>query len=220
MVVTWFFSLRRGIGQSNGDDINLLTQETQSTIEELKTAFTEIKEGLDQTKEELEKEQELEQARQEVFAKLQENLQKNNWPEHSSEIIGLSLQYPDDWAKAEEAERLTLTTDNDNLEISAQIIIDRLENDGNSLEDWSDNWYKTIDTNILWQPASINDLEIDNQPTIKYLADEPEANMTHYTIFVSQEDYIYSINVSMPTDNDLYEIIVENILSSIKFTEG
>jgi len=217
VVGIWLWSLRVRTS-SSGTDLGLLTQETQSTIDELTQAFQEVRDGLGKAKDQITQEQELLEIKDDVLSTLEKNLNTNNWPIHVSEVLQLSVGYPVDWNKNETASLLTIASNPDAPEV-AKVTIDVFENENElSLIAWAEKWHTLSDTTINWTRKDIG-LTIDGQETVTYLADNElsglEADTIYYMAMTSRANKIYIINVLLP--RDLYSSTTDKILSTIKF---
>ncbi len=101
LVLFWFGTLRYTIKKS------ALDSESVDFSNQLTGAFADIQKVLQEAGEALKNinntttPDNLEQIKTDVLQQIRTNLDESTWPRYESEVIGISLQYPDGWRKEE-----------------------------------------------------------------------------------------------------------------------
>jgi hypothetical protein len=195
----WFWTLgERTKTQSKGVGLAEISNEISIRVNEINENFDEAKTILIEKSEETAREIELAQIKDEIIQKIQANLNSANWPMHTSGIMGLSLQYPENWTKLEQGGTLTLSTELKEGVVSEIVIVKHKNSSDISLGS---------DRELGEEDVTIGDIAVpvyqkSNGDTIDWL------------IIVSHNNDIYKITAV--TDN-VYEPVVKQIFSTIEF---
>ncbi|MDO8669717.1 MAG: hypothetical protein Q7K65_05510 [Candidatus Buchananbacteria bacterium] len=212
IVSFWFWSLKTSMKNKENDtaDLNEITAEINNVISEFKSMVGNTKNAIDQAGSQIDRQAELEKIKNEVLAQIQINSDSANWPEHSSQLLNLSLKYPANWDKQEIKDSLALASydlkSTTTPEISAKIIITKIKNNSQKTED-------LIENKSDYQ-KSTEEIFIDLVPAEKYNSKATKENALSYLLFVTGAKNIYQIDI-YTSDSNIFETTINKILSTI-----
>ncbi|MFA5029859.1 MAG: hypothetical protein WC518_03975 [Patescibacteria group bacterium] len=218
VLVFWFWTMKNNVKEAlkSSSDYDL-GQNLDQALTDLRGIINDSQKNLAQETAVPEQKSQLEQVKNDIIQKLQINLNSDNWPQHSSEILNLSLRYPPDWYKKEAADTLMLTSYSpatSTPKILGQVIITK-KTSTNKLK--LEEWLKLNQGDLSDYLPDKNKLFIDGQPALKYLKQTMEEKDISYLVYAGQQKNIYEINVYSRGGQDLFEPVFSQILSSLKF---
>ncbi|MEK7653148.1 MAG: hypothetical protein AAB358_01545 [Patescibacteria group bacterium] len=217
IVIFWFWTLRQNVSPREGtDNLDKLGQEVESTIGDLKNIFDSAKNMANQSG--LTEQQALDQAKMEVLQQIKVNIDSAKWPIHTSKVLGLSLQYPQNWTKKETKGIITLSSyeSPENVpEVLAQVIISKMENpDGLAINDWLS---QNTDAIQDYLPSEEKNIFVGGVEAAKYEQSGIGANDISYFLYVEHEKNIFEIKIYSRNGKNLYEPLLEQVVKTIKF---
>lgn len=208
----WFWSLKISMRNNNNDssDLNKITSEIDSIVGEFRAMMGKTKNVIDQTNSQAEQEKAIERIKNDVLNQIQTNLDSANWPQHSSNLLELTLKYPTNWFKKEEKNLITLASydlkSTTTPEVSAKIVITKITNNNTSIESLIEN--KSDYT------KSQEEIFIDLLPVEKYNKNTTTENNLSYLLFISKNKNIYKLEIYSNTKS-IFEATINKILSTI-----
>jgi len=212
LVIFWIWSLSWNLKSFNNENRDGLTQKIGETIGELKDNFSNLKDNLGEITDEAKQTAELARVQEEVISRIKENLAASSadWPSHTSEVMKLSVQYPNDWTKQEKNKIIALSSIATSP--AAKITIAKIDNAQNiTLEQW-------FNLSSAYGPAyqAMPAITTGGLPAIKYVKADPAGDI-NWLILVDGAKTIYKIDIVSVGGADLYEPILEQIIKTIKF---
>jgi hypothetical protein len=210
----WFWSMNLNISKSEieTEDQTSIASEINKSIEELKSIIGNTKDIIDYASSEITEQQEIEKIKNNVLQQIEVNLESDNWPQHLSEPLGVSFNYPGNWDKFENKEEVFIASYNlestSTQEVYTEITIHKIENKNNiALEDLGFDFeqYKETDEEIF----------IDLVPATKYKSNIVENKNISYIIITEIDEIIYKIKVYSKNGENIFEPIINKILSTI-----
>jgi len=199
LLAFWFWTLgERTKKQSENMGIEQITAELAKSIDGINTNFDEARDIIAQTTKDAKRELELAQIKNEIMQQIQANLNSANWPMHTSEVLGLSLQYPEGWSKAENANELVLT--NIMIEDAIGEITITKYSDDSEIELGSGRELAETD-------AVIGEI-------VAPIYEKPDEESLDWVIVVSSDDAVYKISA---VSDVIYEPVVKGIFRTIEF---
>ena len=208
----WFWSLKISMRNNNNDsnDLNKITSEIDSIVCEFRAMIGKTKNVIDQTNSQAEQAKEIERIKNDVLNQIQTNLDSANWPQHSSNLLELTLKYPTNWFKKEEKNLITLASydlkSTTTPGVSAKIVITKITNSNTSIESLIEN--KSDYT------KSQEEIFIDLLPVEKYNKNITTENNLSYLLFISKNKNIYKLEIYSNTKS-IFEATINKILSTI-----
>ena len=111
LVIFWFWSMKATIKKNSADNnLNEITAEITGIVKEFRGLVNNTKNAINQTNDEIATQESLEEIKNKVLTQIQINSESANWPQHSSELLGLALKYPTNWFKQEKRDSLALVS--------------------------------------------------------------------------------------------------------------
>jgi hypothetical protein len=211
----WLWTLSHNI------DVVQKQNQDQELTQEFKQAMTEITKAVDTIKSKVStsstvsttlSQADMEKLKTDVLSNLKDNLDESSWPQHISEAIGLSLQYPLGWQKKEIKNELIF---NDVATgTTATLDIKKFANDkGVTLANWLTT--KTNKTAYAGYRLSTSST-LDNITFLKYNSSTTDQTINSL-IVVAHDKYVYEISLIAKNGSDLYDSIFNKIITTIKF---
>lgn len=220
LVFFWFWTLRQNMKQqSTAENLQTLEQEINKTVAQIKNIFTDTKNLVNQASDAISQEAEIEKLKNEIISQIELNLDSANWPQHTSQLLKISLQSPAVWTKQENQESLILKSFNSasgTPKIFGQITISRQNNNsGLTLNEWFSQKNPEAANYLL----SAESIFVSGQEAVKYLKQNIAAADIDYLLYAKNSKDVYKIAVSVQNGKDLYEPILEQIIKTIKFVK-
>lgn len=225
LLIFWFWTLKQNVEEQSANNNEQLQAEINSTVDELKNIFNDTKSIISQATENAEQQREIERIKNEIMIQLQLNLDSSGWPQHSSDIFDISVQYPPDWSKQEARSKIvngnfiilkSFPVGSSTPELFSSITFSWEFNDKyNDLEELAEAMEDGSE--IEGYEILENKIYLDRQPAIKYVQIEPSENNFSYLIFLMYNSKIYRIEVLSQGGKNLVEPIVEKVLQTIEF---
>ena len=212
IVSFWFWSLKINMKNNTSDtgDLSKVTTEIDNIVSEFKKMVGNSKNIIDQSTTQMTREQEIEKIKNEVLAQIQINADSANWPKHTSDLLGLTINYPTNWDKQEKKDLLILS--NYNLkstttpEILATITIARFLKTKTTIDDLiADHKDYSRDSAEIF---------IDLWPTEKYNKNNITEDDLSYLLLIDKDQYIYQIDIYSNNKN-IFTVTIDKILSTI-----
>lgn len=209
LVIFWFWTIKNNIKNSDNTVNKEYLAEVNKVFTDFKSTFNDAKKTFEQVKNQTVEQVRLENIRAEIIKKLEADYDSEYWPDHISEIAGVSLQYPVGWAKQEEKNKLALTFKEDE-NIAGEIIITRKISDKDLA---LDSLLALSEKNEIFSSVKPENITIDDQAAWKY-STSGENNFS-FLIVTSKEKNFYEINVDF--NDKVLEVLIDRIISTIKF---
>lgn len=202
----WFATLKKQLSKIPGNQTAALKEFGNDLTDRLNQISNKIKE----IKNVSTTEADLSAARDEVITKLQQNLDQKSWPEHQSDLLKISIRYPLGWQKNETSEGLNIS--DGKTENNDTIFIRRVSDQKNiALANWL-----SASTTDSYQPPT--NLIIAGQPALKY-ENKNAVQDIDWKIILKNKNYFYELNVNAPNRANLYEPLINEIISSLQFIQ-
>jgi len=199
----WFWTIKIKTTIINDNQTQEDTTKIDQSIKDFKDIINSTKEMIGYANEELLKEQEVEKIKSEVIQQIQVNLESEYWPQHSSELINISFNYPENWSKEEAKNSITISSYDLKATSSPEIFttieikkIDKINIDSQT--------YKESQEEIF----------VDLIPAKKYINDQNEKDIS-FIITIDYKDKIHEIKVYSKNGKNLFEPLINKILSTI-----
>lgn len=215
----WFWSLKISMRNNNNNDssdLNKITSEIDSIVGEFRAMMGKTKNVIDQTNSQAEQETEIDRIKNDVLNQIQANLDSANWPQHSSNLLELTLKYPTNWFKKEEKNLITLASydlkSTTTSKILANIAITKISDNkkGIKIEDLINEYddYKN------YQKSS-EEIFIDLLPVERYDQINTAVNNIMSILFIRNNANIYQITIYSQNGKNIFEATINKILSTI-----
>lgn len=216
IVVFWFWTFKQSVERSTQlSDVSQFTQEINSSLTQWRNQFTQLTETPDSTA----TTSDLETIKAAILEQIETGLGPEQWPAHSSDALGISLKYPISWFKDEQNDTITLRSyqsATNTPEVLGQVTIKRYDNPTKtSTESWmrlqpgAENY--VVDSSSSTVPVA-------GQPVVRYVHRTVDANDVHWLLYISRDTVIYEIDLFARNGKNIYERILENILSTIQLS--
>ncbi|MEI6288702.1 MAG: hypothetical protein WCP18_03990 [bacterium] len=211
-VIFTFWSIKKNFDLKNGQSLSDLGNQIGQTIESAQTRFNDMTTAIKGASEKLSQEQQLLELKNKVLAQIQTNEDMASWPEHSSDLLGLSLKYPEGWTQTEDNSGLKLQSfvAIDTPTIMASINVEKSTSTDLTLNGWLSN------NAPIEHVIATSTLIIAEQSAIKYDFGQIGDNNIYYTVYIAKQNSIYTIKVYSQNGKDVYEPLLSKIISSIK----
>lgn len=212
IISVWFWSLKISLGKNSANEPNLpqIASEIDNLIQEFKGVISTTKKTVEETSDKISQAQELEKIKNEVLAQIQVNADSDSWPQHSSKLLGLALQYPTNWHKQEKKDLLILASydlkSTTTVPVSAKIIFTKLPDNNTTFKD-------LVEPQIDYS-QSAEEIFIDLMRAEKYGFKTGQVNTISYSLFVRYGKNIYKIDVSS-NDKNIFAATIDKIISTI-----
>lgn len=214
----WFWQMKMSINRSSDGDSGLkeIGNEISDSMDELRSIVDSAKNAIGGTNGDLPSQQDLEDIKASVLQQIKVNLESENWPQHSSELINVSFKYPEDWTKQEDKDSILIAsydlTIPSEQKVFTDITITKIDNENNdSLEDLG------IDLELYNKTDEV--IFIDLILAKKYQSNNIELNVDRdisYIIILEKDKTVYKIKVYSKNGKNIYESIISKILSTIE----
>ncbi len=216
IVTFWFWTLKNSFFQVETNNKNQeISQQFNQTIDQIKNTINQTKEGLKNinpaTTTNLSS-ADLEQIKSDIITKIQSNLDSTNWPQHSSDALGLSVQYPTDWLKSELKNEL-IFNDGDTGSTTAIVDIQKISN---TKKIAPEKWLASQNNSAKYFGYQLSSTTIDKIPALTYTSQATDGSLNS-VIIITKEKFIYQINLTIQNNKDYYQPILNQIVSTIKF---
>lgn len=205
----WFWSIKNNLKEPLTPDFSQLSQKTGEAITELKQALN--AENLINTPTSTASSTDIQKVKEEVLLKLQTSLDVGSWPSHTSEILGVTINFPPDWSKKEDSKSLTIATASSSSP-STSLSITKIANSKNTA---LSAWTEKNQNLFAGYELSDDSATIGNKSAITYNKEGSNSSTTDSIIFTAGDKSIYQINIY--NNQPLNQIILDNIISSIIF---
>jgi len=227
LVIFWFWSIKQRMNDrlvEKQDDLNI-AEEFNSAVDKAKNNFNEIQNTIKDAAEVLQEKADVNNIKNDVLSKIQNNLDKFNLSEYSSETVSIALKYPDNWTVEETGDYLTLSSNLVTTSTTTTIGSIKITKHNNSENLELEPWALKNKTAIVSDWSTTEDwlTEINSQPILIYenITDQE----TERVVILSFEDRIYEIellilNNTTDENNDNNILEIEKILESITLLEN
>ncbi len=217
VVLGWIWSIKQKINnvQDSGLPEFAWRQDVDNTLQDVNSILKNTSQVIEELNQELTNQEYLEQTKQQILNDLQNKLQTEHWPEHTSEVMGIKLQYPDTWSKQEQDNRLDLVSyaSSSTPDYYASLNITKHNNKQSSdMLAWVKQNLDLTDK-VISQDFG----QIDNQPTLWYINSEPTDSKLDWLILVEANNSIYQIQIQTAAGQQFYQPVFDKIINSVKF---
>lgn len=210
VVASWFYNLKTAVltrTKNSTANQESLTERIGQVINQFASLPQKTKEAwpTDQTATSVN--QSLLEIKNRVLGEIEINLNSAQWPEHSSDLMQLSFQYPPDWQKQETRDYILIAAPNN---AGSQITISPKANPKQlAPKEW-------LAENNLPLPTIgvLENKTIDRQPTI--WSNQSTEQQINHLIWTKFNDKIYQITAQGAAGDAL---LLDKILSNIKFSQ-
>lgn len=211
-----FWTIGQNIKRQSGADFSGLAKEANEAMAGLKDVLTDAQSAGVDVASEVSGQMELEKIKNEIINQIQLNLDSADWPEHSSEVLGISLRYPPAWNKKEINGSIVLSSfvATSTPKIFGQVTIKR---EANNKKIPLADYLKAKNLEASGFVLSSDKIEISGQPAIKYDQSDAGENNISYLVYASQGNFVYEIKVEAQNGKGLYEPILSEILNTMHF---
>ena len=214
----WFWTMKHNIMKQQQDQNETrLGTEIEKTISDLKNILDNAQDLAGQASDAFGEKTQIERLKNEILSDIQLNMDSNKWPQHTSEITGISFHYPPSWYKSELLGAAAITSYESTTStpaVLARISISRHSPaDFDQVDDLAGDQYIVSDEKI----PEIDTANKNITDSVRYdnkTLDEKDIN---YIIFLTHKGSLYEIEVFARNGRDLFEPIINQIISSIKF---
>ena len=198
---------------SADNNLNEITAEITGIVKEFRGLVNNTKNAINQTNDEIATQESLEEIKNKVLTQIQINSESANWPQHSSELLGLALKYPTNWFKQEKRDSLALVSYHlsatSTPEVFATVTITKITDKKKDI--------KIID--LLEKPEnyqkSAEEIFIDLASAEKYDLIAVSKNDISSILFVKNDINIYKIEIYSQNGKNIFEPVIGKILSTI-----
>ncbi|NCN07760.1 hypothetical protein GW933_03640 [Candidatus Falkowbacteria bacterium] len=204
IIAFWFWSLKQSINKNNkADDLSSITTEIDDIVKQFKNIVGNTPNITENQNQNSNTTDALEKIKTDVLSQIQINSDSDNWPEHSSKLLNLSLKYPTNWFKSEKKDLLTIANydleSTTTPEIFTKITITKIDKANDDLKDY--------------QPSN-EEIFIDLLPATKYNNKTATENTLSYLLFITSDKNIYRLDI-YSSDQSIFENTINKILSTI-----
>lgn len=204
LIPIWFWTMKKNItNYQNDDELKKLSEEIGKSVDDFKGIIKDTKEIVGTANTAWEQQQEIENIKQAVLRQIQVNLESEKWPQHSSDLMKLSLKYPETWSKQETKNSIVLT----NYDLQAETAPELFAKIEINKTDQAIDLQKYSKSN--------EEIFIDLIPAVKYNTVDAGTDDLSYILTIKDKKNSYQINVYAKNGRNLFEPIIDKILSTI-----
>lgn len=215
----WFWSLKKNIVETINNYQN--SPELADKVNELKNTFDATKQIIGNADKNITTQKDLTLLKQQIIKDIENNITKQSWPQHSSEILGLSIQYPLGWQKIETNGKIVLNSYDNTLTTTTPIIFARIIIEANDLASTTPQLAAQTIVNSHPDKYSLSpeQYKINGQTAQKIIETNINSQSLSEILIAASKNKLYKITIQSPGGKDLYRQILDEIISTISFID-